>query len=157
MLTGTLPTGQNYKVARAVSSSALSAAFRLIERFGDCAFSRRLEQGSSVYIVSVQEGEVFVAVGTCTIGRSNNFSSEIYHVCVHSDYRELGLASLLLQYTISNAAKPILFANIRRDNIPSQALFSKLGFSTSFLYAKQDRNGENSMFSVYSKVRSCPE
>ena len=154
MKVATLESGQEYKVALAKSPSAQYRAQLLISMFGDCSPTPPRNQ-PSVYVISVKEDDVFRIVGTCSIGRSNNFSSEVFHLCIHDKYRRLGLASQLLDYAISNSTKPFLFSNVHSSNVASRMLFERLGFEKFQTYTKVDRLGENAEFTVYYKSTRC--
>jgi RimJ/RimL family protein N-acetyltransferase len=152
MITSTLASGLEYKIALAKSQGALYRARALIAQYGDCSPSM-YPRTESIFIISVKEGDLFNIVGTCSVGRGNNFSYEVYHVCIDEKFRQLGLATLLLEYAISKSPKPVLFANINAKNSASRRLFAKLGFDVFHSYSKIDRNGENSVFKVYCKLQ----
>lgn len=154
MLTNCLVNGVEFKVARALSDSARYKASLLISHFGDCV--RPIQSTPcEMFVVSIKEDGVFRIVGTCSSGRSNNFSSEIFHLCVHEKYRRLGLARVLLDYVISTSSKPFLFSNVHSSNIASRNLFEQAGFRIFNTYKKVDRNGENAEFTVYYLSREA--
>lgn len=83
-------------------------------------------QGSLAnYFVEVDKDKVVGCVAT--VKTSENLSL-IKHICVHPNYRRLGIAKKLTSLAIEKSPTTYINMTIRSDNVPSQIMAKSLGF-----------------------------
>jgi ribosomal protein S18 acetylase RimI-like enzyme len=83
------------------------------------------------YIVESSGTEVVACV---KLERQSYNMSEIKHLVVISKYRKCGLAKRLVLESLKRSTNPIVYATVRKDNIPSQKVFQACGFINSGQY-----------------------
>jgi ribosomal protein S18 acetylase RimI-like enzyme len=74
--------------------------------------------------------------------------SRIYHVCVHPEYRQLGIAKKLINIAMQRCETSNVYMTIRDNNIPSLRMAGSLGFR--YIGRKPSRNN-NHMIAIVGR------
>lgn len=75
--------------------------------------------------------------GSCALGRSNSFSSELHHLWVRPEFRRQGVGLFIVRWALGKCEKPFIAATVRGDNTASKMLFDRLGFRPSVYFEGQ--------------------
>lgn len=97
------------------------------------------------YYVVVDEGKI---KGVVALKRRSWYLTELRHLVVLPEYRESGIAKMIVQSALAEVKTPLACCTIREDNPISLRLFSNFDFHRRAHF----RNGEDSIwFLVYQK------
>lgn len=131
-LSRAVPTfDMTYHYTASPTDAQLEKAADLVDAGGQLAakLDRKKFRRSSVVVVALDENEV--VVGAAAVKERKAKAAEIGYLIVHKDHRKLGSAQDLTQHRIAAAKEKglaLLFANVRRDNIPSIGNLRKAKF-----------------------------
>jgi GNAT superfamily N-acetyltransferase len=86
---------------------------------------QRINRSSALYIV---ESFNEIVLGTVGVQQKSSKWTEIKHLVVRPEIREVGLGKRLVKRAIEEVQTPYMFANVRDDNRPSLKVFLGNGF-----------------------------
>ncbi len=87
-----------------------------------------IKSGIANYFVEIIKSKV---IGCAALNRDMQYDdlSKIKHVCVHPEYRRLGVARKLITLAINHATTTYVYMTIRQANRASQSLAYKMNFN----------------------------
>jgi ribosomal protein S18 acetylase RimI-like enzyme len=78
------------------------------------------------YFVDVVNG---IVIGCVALQKENALFTRQFHMCVHPNFRRLGIAKRLSQAAVNSADTQYVYTTIREDNAASLNLNKNLGFT----------------------------
>lgn len=89
------------------------------------------------YIVETHGKYVIAA---CGMERLNYQITEVKHLVVRHDWRGRGLGHFMVKRVLERINTPLIYATVRRDNLPSLSVFKSAGFEEASTYFNQDHD-----------------
>jgi len=108
----------------------------------------KLDKGA--YFVDIVGGQV---IGCSAIHQENDQLTRQFHLCVHPNFRRLGIGRKLKLAALAHIVTPYVYITIREDNIASINLNMSLGF----VLVKKDWAGDHNVLTlggITANVRS---
>lgn len=103
--------------------------------------SNSIQKSSADYFVEMVNDKI---IGCAASMKIEDELSRIKHICVHPNYRQLGIAKKLVALTIKNSTTTYVNMTIRSDNIPSQLMAKSLGF----IFVDRKKAGDHDIIMV---------
>lgn len=98
-------------------------------------FEKEMQMPTMHYLCITKSGEVVGYVGFSVIVDE----AEIHTIAVHPEHQQKGFGQRLLEYvlqTLQAQGVRKVFLEVREDNIPAQKMYTKAGFTVTYIRKK---------------------